>query len=327
MSILAPKPLTNADLRSEPLTTQSPIATASGNITTQNLVPAGVATANSAVEIDMGAASSLSIQVTGVYTGALSLQATVNGTTWVTLGGTPFINCNTGGYLATITSALQSVFQAEAGGFIKCRITALAAVTGTATVTIRGTAAPSMVALDAPLPAGTAIIGALSANQSTNVAQINGVTPLMGNGATGTGSPRVTVSSDNTANTNPWLATIVPSAAQGASTTHHAISAVGNNLTNVKNAAGTITALQVSNINAAGRYLKLYNKASAPVLASDIPVMTIFLPANSNQTINGISAAGIRFSLGISYALTTGITVTDTGSVAANEHSIGIFYT
>lgn len=40
---------------------------------------------------------------------------------------------------------------------------------------------------------------ALPANQSVNAAQINGVTPLMGNGATGTGSPRVTIASDNTA--------------------------------------------------------------------------------------------------------------------------------
>lgn len=40
---------------------------------------------------------------------------------------------------------------------------------------------------------------ALPANQSVNVSQINGVTPLMGNGTTGTGSQRVTIASDNTA--------------------------------------------------------------------------------------------------------------------------------
>jgi hypothetical protein len=39
----------------------------------------------------------------------------------------------------------------------------------------------------------------LPANASVNVAQINGVTPLMGNGVTGTGSQRVTIASDNTA--------------------------------------------------------------------------------------------------------------------------------
>lgn len=40
---------------------------------------------------------------------------------------------------------------------------------------------------------------ALPANQSVNISQINAVTPLMGNGVTGTGSLRVTVASDNTA--------------------------------------------------------------------------------------------------------------------------------
>jgi hypothetical protein len=49
------------------------------------------------------------------------------------------------------------------------------------------------------LGAGAAVIGSLTANQSVNVAQINGVTPLMGNGVTGTGSQRVTIASDNTA--------------------------------------------------------------------------------------------------------------------------------
>lgn len=48
---------------------------------------------------------------------------------------------------------------------------------------------------------------ALPANQSVNVAQINAVTPLMGNGVTGTGSLRVTLASDTTSNTNAFLVT------------------------------------------------------------------------------------------------------------------------
>lgn len=39
----------------------------------------------------------------------------------------------------------------------------------------------------------------IAANSSVNVAQINGVTPLMGNGATGTGSQRVTIANDSSA--------------------------------------------------------------------------------------------------------------------------------
>lgn len=56
-----------------------------------------------------------------------------------------------------------------------------------------------VLATDIALPTGTNVLGALSANQSVNVSQINAVTPLMGNGITGTGSQRVTVASDNTA--------------------------------------------------------------------------------------------------------------------------------
>lgn len=212
--------------------------TASGNITTQNLVPAGTATLGSAVEITLNANGTLSVQVTGTYTGALSLQATIDGTTWVTMGGIPFLNVNTGAYLATITSALAGIFQTDVSGFAKARITALAAVTGTATVSLRGSITDSLIALDAALPTGgnvighviadtgsttavtgnvTAVqatgtnlhtvldansgvdIGKLTANQSVNTAQINGVTPLMGTGIMGTGSARVTIASDNDA--------------------------------------------------------------------------------------------------------------------------------
>jgi len=54
-------------------------------------------------------------------------------------------------------------------------------------------------ATQATLQANSGVdIGKLTANQSVNVAQVNGVTALMGNGVTGTGSQRVTVASDNT---------------------------------------------------------------------------------------------------------------------------------
>jgi hypothetical protein len=144
----------------------------SGTITTQNLVPAGTATANSAVEITLNGAAGLAIQVTGTYTGALSLQVTLNGTAWITVGGLPLINLNTGGNLASITSALQSVFNADVTGFLKARITALAAVTGTATVTLQAVATTPMVSLDAAIPTGANTIGAVtgSGNFATTMA-------------------------------------------------------------------------------------------------------------------------------------------------------------
>jgi hypothetical protein len=132
------------------------------NITTQNLSPSGPATAGSAVEISLNGDSTLTTQITGTYTGALSLQVTVNGTAWVTVGGIPFLNLNTSTYLATITSALQSIFQSNIAGSIKARITALNAVTGTATVNLQASSATAMVSLDSSLPSGTNNIGSVS---------------------------------------------------------------------------------------------------------------------------------------------------------------------
>lgn len=134
--------------------------TASGNITTQNLVPTGTATANSAVEISIVGKSLVAIQVTGTYTGALTPQVTVNGTTWVSAeGGSVLLNMASGAYSATISSATQGIFIFDCAGFNKFRISANAAVTGTAAVTLRASAATGMVSLDNALPAGTASIG------------------------------------------------------------------------------------------------------------------------------------------------------------------------
>jgi hypothetical protein len=118
---------------------------------------------------------------------------------------------------------------------------------------------------------------------------------------------------------------IAPNAADGHSSTHHLISANTTNATSVKASAGAIGMIAVSNINAAVRYFKLYNKASAPTVGTDTPIMTIALKPGETTFIE--SNSPIRCSTGIAYALTTGIAVADTGAVAASEHSVSIFYT
>lgn len=117
---------------------------------------------------------------------------------------------------------------------------------------------------------------------------------------------------------------ITPNAADGHSTTQHTISAASTNDTLTKNAAGAIGLITVTNANAAVRYFKLYNKASAPA-STDTPIMTVLLPPTSTTTIGGNSP--IRCSTGIGWRLTTGIATNDTGAVAASEHAVSIFYT
>jgi hypothetical protein len=97
-------------------------------------------------------------------------------------------------------------------------------------------------------------------------------------------------------------------------------SAASTNLTVVKNAPGAIGFILAQNLNAAIRYLKLYNKASAPVLATDAPLLTIPIPANTTGAGFAIAIpGGLGFSAGIALALTTGVADNDTGAVAANE--------
>ena len=190
------------------LTTSPADLTATGSITTQNLVPAGAATAGSAVTITgLAGMATASVQVTGTYTGALSAQSTVDGTNWVTLGGTPFLNINTGAYSATITSATVGIFQVDVAAFKQFRITGLAAMTGTAVVSIQTSNGAGMVALDAPLPAGANIIGALSANQSANIAQLAGTATDTNSGVKSAGTLRIVLATDQPQLTNKLLVT------------------------------------------------------------------------------------------------------------------------
>lgn len=82
----------------------------------------------------------------------------------------------------------------------------------------------------------------------------------------------------------------------------------------------------VSNINAAARYLKLYNKASAPTVGTDTPVIVVPIPAGQVVQVNG-GSNGIRFATGIAWALTASAADSDTTAVSANEHKVAITYT
>lgn len=111
-----------------------------GTITTENLVDAGTSTVGGSVEVDVKTSGALMVQVTGTYTatGGLSAQITINGTTWITLGASStFTRQSTGVATAAITSAEQDIYQVAVTGARRFRVTALGAVTGTATITIQ----------------------------------------------------------------------------------------------------------------------------------------------------------------------------------------------
>ena len=71
------------------------------------------------------------------------------------------------------------------------------------------------------------------------------------------------------------------------------------------------------------RFVKLYNKATAPTHA-DTPVMTVRVPALS--TVNFSVPNGVRFSAGISVRASTALADADTGAPSANDVVANLFY-
>lgn len=91
----------------------------------------------------------------------------------------------------------------------------------------------------------------------------------------------------------------------------------------VKASKGGVFEITVSNSNAAARFLKLYNKATAPT-AADTPVRTYYLPPLSLTPI--VTPDGINFELGISLRASTLVADNDNTAPSANDVVVNIGY-
>lgn len=113
----------------------------------------------------------------------------------------------------------------------------------------------------------------------------------------------------------------------GGWTPYKLISAASTNATSVKASAGQVGVILVTNTNASPRYLKFYNKASAPSVGTDTPVLTLAIPGNSaGAGISLPAGAGFEFTTGIAFALTTAPEDSSIGPVAANEIIVNLGY-
>ena len=99
-------------------------------------------------------------------------------------------------------------------------------------------------------------------------------------------------------------------------TTYNVVTAASTNSAVVKATAGTLYEITISNPTATAAYVKLYNKATAPTVGTDVPVMTIPVPATSATTMPialTFGQVGKRFATGIGIACTAAAVATDTG--------------
>ena len=117
---------------------------------------------------------------------------------------------------------------------------------------------------------------------------------------------------------------LTPSTTLGYSTYNKFISAASLNPTLVKGSAGTIGSILVYNSSASVKYLKLYNKATAPTVGTDTAVLIIPCPPGLNSI--KITGQGWRFATGIGFGVTGAYPNNDTTNIAANEIIINISY-
>lgn len=114
-------------------------------------------------------------------------------------------------------------------------------------------------------------------------------------------------------------------AADGARTYHVRNSTAGTNAVSVKPTGGQQAKTVISNNSASVRWFKLFNKASAPIPGTDIPVQNYMLKPNDNFTVPDNNEVGL--SLGIAYAITAGIALNDATPIGADEVVVNMVYT
>lgn len=74
------------------------------------------------------------------------------------------------------------------------------------------------------------------------------------------------------------------------------------------------------NASAATKYVKLYNKATAPTVGTDTPIMTIpVAPSGRVDLASVVSQFGLNISLGLGFGITGAVADSDTTAPAAND--------
>jgi hypothetical protein len=124
-------------------------------------------------------------------------------------------------------------------------------------------------------------------------------------------------------NNDSNIGTIVNAGTPTAPTNYFLNSAATTNINSITATTTGVQAIHATNIGATVAFVKLYNKASAPVLASDIPEMIITVPA-AVAGVPGtaslpIGFSGHRFPLGLGIAITGAVADTDATAVALGQ--------
>jgi hypothetical protein len=240
--------------------------------------------------LNVSAYKFVSLQLTGTWVGTVTFQGSNDNGTFFAIGA---VNPTTINSPLVISSTAVGMFNIPITfKYLRVRVTAFTSgtVTGVAFGYKEITNANQMTG-QVSLAAGAAAIGAVTL-AATTLTTSTGITPSATVG--------------------------------GFSTFLKLISLATTNATSVKASAGTIGEIFAFNTSASTKFLKLYNKASAPVVGTDVPIITIPIAPSLECNFRISDIGGMRLATGIAFAITGAAADADTTAVAAGDVIVGI---
>lgn len=244
--------------------------------------PVTVAWANNTnlVQFDCGDCAQLFVRITGTFTGTISIQGD-NNDNFAAAYPINALNVTTNTIVSTVTATNTNLIIPIRSKFFRLRYTS--AGTG----------------------AATAEVSRLSHETNANFTTLsNASIPVTQSGSWSVGQ------------SGTWNNTIAPATAQGYSTGSSLVSAASTNATLIKTGATNAGWLRFTNTGATC-FLRLYNKATTPIPGTDVALNIIALLPNESFDMQ--VAAGIRYPLGLGFALTRNAGLADATIIGANE--------
>lgn len=248
--------------------------------------------------------ATVAVSITGTYGTASAVfeMSDDGGTTWYPTSGVRSDSATIEAGYTTLTNTSRVWFVSVAG-MDSFRVRSTAVASGTVNVRFSISSAPVGLQSTSQLAAGANIIGALTANQSVNQTQVNGVAVSTNLGAADTGTQRVTVDTDQVitgaAAQTATVNNIIPTSS-GATSTDVTGFQSGSIQLNSTGTAGTYI-LEGSNDDTTFVTIPMFNK----VLVTGLPI-TASVTASSSTIIYTFPIDFRRIRLRIATTITGG---------------------
>lgn len=277
----------------------------------------GTPTSGSAATYILNSIATVAIQITGLWTGTLRIEASVDGgitysSKFSRLPGTV--------YAGSSAPTANCLLLAATSNYNRIRVRSSATMTGTAVIMVSESVNEHLIDVLNPIRLLDSTTNTLMTIKPASIAPIATDTSIVVTESPN--SPAATSALQTSGNTS--LSSIAT--AQTRTTTPFGI--FGTSVAvSVKASAGNITAIHASNANAAIRYLQVFNKASAPA-GGDVPIHSWPITASGGSLLIGTDFFGVNgaaATLGIAIGVST-TNATFTAATAADHNINGMYY-